>query len=108
MLQQNEIKRKSANDRLEFYYYLGQTLAHRGWSKKDSKLIQQLLEERTHRELKRLAKRTFELFSARGIGIVMNLTYMKPTHLAQMTEDDFYDRLLPEARRLRQMGLISE
>jgi hypothetical protein len=55
-----------------------------------------------------LAKRTFELFSARGIGIVMNLTYMKPTHLAQMTEDDFYDRLLPEARRLRQMGLISE
>ena len=32
----------------------------------------------------------------------------KLTHLAQMIEDDFYDRLLMEARRLRQMELISE
>jgi hypothetical protein len=46
-------------------------------------------------------KRVFELFDARGFSKIYTVKLLTPSKLNRMNKEDFYDRLLPEARRLR-------
>ena len=94
MIQQSDFKRRTMNDRLEIYYYLGQILAFRGWSKADMKMLQQNFGNRTVRDVKKTAKRTFELFQLRGISSILTLTFIKPTYLLKISEGNFYGRLI--------------
>jgi hypothetical protein len=93
-------KQKTIHERLEAYYYLGEVLSLRGWVKRDNQLLRQQLKGITIKETKRVAKRVYELFHARGVAWLYSVQYLKPTHLTQMDEEEFYGELMPEARRL--------
>ena len=109
MIRQSDFKRRTTNDRLEIYYYLGQILAFRGWSKADMRTLWQDFRNRTVWDVKKMAKRTFELFQLRGVSSILTLTFIKPTYLLRMSEGNFYGRLLPEVERLnRQNSLPSQ
>ncbi|CAG8693053.1 15787_t:CDS:1, partial [Funneliformis caledonium] len=58
-------------------------------------------------ELKRIMRQTYELFSARGISSLYTIQfqYMRPKHLAEMKENDFYKQLMTEVRKQRQQEL---
>ncbi|PKB94956.1 hypothetical protein RhiirA5_386339 [Rhizophagus irregularis] len=62
----------------------------------------QQLGERSAKETKKIAKRVYELFIARGIQALTVVEEIKPTYLSQMNETVFYEELLPEARRIAQ------
>ena len=74
----------------------------RGWLKRDYRLLQQSVGERPAKEIKKIARRVYELFTARGIQVITAIEEIKPTYLSQMHETVFYEELLPEARRIAQ------
>jgi len=108
IVKQSSFRRTNVHDRLKVYFYLGEILSLRGWVRKDNQLLQHHFGERSAKEVKKTAKRVFELFNARGIYWLTSVTYIKPTYLAQMEETDFYEILLPEARQLRHNEMLIE
>src|SRR6266498_5084506 len=108
IVKQSSFRRTNVHDRLKVYFYLGEILSLRGWVRKDNQLLQHHFGERSAKEVKKTAKRVFELFNARGIYWLTSVMYIKPTYLAQMEETDFYEILLPEARQLRHNEMLIE
>jgi hypothetical protein len=93
----NNFRRWSVQERLETFYLLGEILTLRGWTKRDYQAIEQHLGERAAKDVKKIARRAYELFTARGVRSICGI---RPTYLAQMNGSKFYDELLPEARRI--------
>ncbi|PKC53581.1 hypothetical protein RhiirA1_474862, partial [Rhizophagus irregularis] len=102
MIKTSPFRQKDIQRRLEVYYYLGEIMSIRGWIKRDYRHLQQQLGERSAKETKKIAKRVYELFIARGIQALTVVEEIKPTYLSQMNETVFYEELLPEARRIAQ------
>jgi hypothetical protein len=101
-LDKSSFRRKTATERLEIHYYLREVLTSRGWTRSDKRLIQKRLGNRNAKETLRTARRVYELFEARGIAQLYTVEYIRPTHLIQMKEDEFYGDLIPFARRLKE------
>ena len=88
--------------RLETYYYLGEALASRGWLRSDKRMLQDRIGERATKDTIRIARRVYELFITRGLAQLYTVTFIQPTHFLQLTEDQFYNQLIPFARNLRE------
>lgn len=99
-IQQTTFRQRNVHERLEIYYYLGELLFLRGWSKKDYGTLQEQVGQRFAKDVKKTARRVYELFASRGIQYLTEVAYICPTYLAKMSEGEFYDELLPEAQRL--------
>jgi len=96
-----EFKQRKSFKRLETLYYLGDVLRSRGYRTDDKTLIRQTYDARNTRNLQKSSKRVFELFSARGLANLYTTDFIGPTHLVDLSEEDFYDRLLPYAQQLK-------
>lgn len=101
-LNKTQFRQKSATERLEIYYYLGEVLASRGWIRTDKRKLQEQFEKRTTKEIIRTARRIYELFEARGIAYLYVITYIRPTYIIQLKEEEFYGELIPFARKLKE------
>ncbi len=75
-------------------------LGTRGSTKYDHKFLQRTLGVRKAKTAKTTARRVYELFKARGLPLLYAVTFIRPTHLTQLSEEEFHEQLLPEARRL--------
>ncbi|POG82686.1 hypothetical protein GLOIN_2v1762086 [Rhizophagus irregularis DAOM 181602=DAOM 197198] len=100
MIRQTTFRQKSVHERLEVYYYLGELLSLRGWTKKDYGILQEQVGQRFAKDVKKTSRRVYELFAIRGVQCLTKVAYICPTCLTKMSEGDFYDELLPEARRI--------
>ena len=94
-------KQRKSFKRLETLYYLGDVLRSRGYRTDDKTLIRQTYDARNARNLQKSLKRVFELFSAQGLANLYTTDFIGPTHLVDLSEEDFYDRLLPYAQQLK-------
>jgi hypothetical protein len=82
---------------LKTFFLLKEALTLRGWMKRDYQAIEQHLGERAARDIKKITRRAYELFTAHG---VQTIGEIRPTYLAQMNGSKFYNELLPEARQI--------
>ncbi|CAB4373963.1 unnamed protein product [Rhizophagus irregularis] len=69
-------------------------LTLRGWIKRDYQAIEQHLGEHAAKDVKKITRRAYELFTSQGVRSIYGI---RPTYLAQMNGSKFYDELLPEA-----------
>lgn len=99
-------RNKDIYERLEAYYYLGEVLASRGNTRVDQSFLRKSLPRRRDMEVRKLAKRTYALFAARGLEYLYAVTYIRPSHISAITEADFYEQLVPKAKELRQKELL--
>ncbi|PKK58493.1 hypothetical protein RhiirC2_796208 [Rhizophagus irregularis] len=97
MIRQTTFRQKSVHERLENYYYLGELLSLRGWTKRDYGILQEQVGQRFAKDAKKTARRVYELFAIRGVQYLTKVAYICPTRLTKMSEEEFYDELLPEA-----------
>ena len=107
-INKESFSQKSVIKWLEIYYYLGDVLTSRGWTAEDNKTMLKMFKERKTKYLRKIAKRVYALFSARGIAHLYTVTFIKTTHLVQMSEADFFGQLVPAAREMRVEELVSE
>lgn len=100
-VQQSTFRQRKSLHRLEVFYYLGEVLTLRGWQKVDTQRINTLFSTtKSASDFKKTAKRTYELFIARGLANLYAVKYIRPYHLLKLKEEEFYDKLIPEARNL--------
>jgi hypothetical protein len=104
-IEKDTFRDQSNIERLEAYYYLGEVLTSQGWTQEDNKLLLRTANARRTLYIRKNAKRTFELFSARGIAHLYTTSFIRPTYLVQITKADFYGRLLPAVREMRLLEL---
>jgi hypothetical protein len=97
-----DFRQESKVARLKCYYHLGEILASRGWNKTDSQYLKREFGQRTVRDVKKTARRVYELFYARGTAQIVAVTSIRPAQLLGMKDEDFYGKLIPGARRLAQ------
>jgi hypothetical protein len=83
-------------------------MSSRGWIQEDKQLLCTHFNKRKIKEIKRTAKRVYELFSARGIAHLYSVNFIRPSHLAKLGETEFYLQLVPEAKRLRELEEVSQ
>lgn len=107
-IDRDSFRHKSVTKRLEVYYYLGDVLASRGWIMEDNLKMSRVLGERKTKYIRRIAKRVYALFFARGIAHIYTVLFIRSTHLIQIPETDFYDHLIPAAREMRSKELTHE
>jgi hypothetical protein len=101
LAQQPLFQQRKSYYRLEVLYYLGEVLTLRGWQKEDSQRIREMFKtNKGASDFKKMARRVYELFQARGIASLYVVEFIRPYHLAQMEEKEFYNELLPIARQL--------
>ena len=93
---------------MEAFYYLGEVLDSRGWTKEDKKFLKETFTARRYKEIRKLIKRTYALFAARGLAHLYTTTFIRPTHLGRMSESDFCGSLIPRARKLKESEFLSE
>ena len=93
---------------LETYYYLGDVLTSRGWTIEDNKTLLGIFNERRTTYIRTIAKRVYELFSARGLAHLYDVSFIKPTYLVKISKSDFFGRLIPAARTMQMEELVLE
>jgi hypothetical protein len=108
MVQDPDFRYEENQFRLETYYYLGEVLQFRGFTCADKRMMKDLMGSRRSKEIRRIARRVCELFTARGLRNLYATEYIRPSHLAVMREDDFYGQLMKEARRLNLLEVLKE
>src|SRR3954452_724746 len=101
-------KQKTVHERMETLYYLGEVLNSRGWTKDDKRLLREAFSERRYKEIRKVVKRTYTLFAARGLSHLSTTAFIRPTHLGGMKESDFCRSLIPRARELRENESLGE
>lgn len=102
LTQQTAFRKRKTRHRLETFYYLGEVLNTRGWQRKDKQRIRTLFTtNKGANDLKNTARRVYELFRARGLPNLYAVTHIRPYHLQKLSEEEFYNELIPEAQRLR-------
>ncbi|PKK58650.1 hypothetical protein RhiirC2_795983 [Rhizophagus irregularis] len=63
------------------FYLLGEILTLRGWIKRDYQAIEQHLGEHAAKDVKKITRRAYELFTSQGVRSIYGI---RPTYLAQM------------------------
>jgi hypothetical protein len=102
LTQEAEFKKRKPLTRLETFYYLGEVLNARGWQKKDIRQINKLFcAKKSASNFRKTARRVYELFNSRGLANLYTVEFIRPHHLLQLSEEEFYEQLIPEARKLR-------
>ena len=105
-ISKDSFQNESVIRRLETYYYLGDVLTSRGWTTEDNKILLGIFNERKTTYVRTTARRVYELFSARGLAHLYDVSFIKPTHLVKISKSDFFGRLIPAARTMHIEELI--
>lgn len=101
LTQQPMFRKRKTPYRLEIFYYLGEVLSTRGFQQNDIKQLRDMFStSKGATDFKKTARRTYELFQARGLANLYTVTFIRPSHLIDLSEEEFYNYLLPEARNL--------
>ena len=58
--------------------------------------------ERAAKDIVRTARRAHELFITRGLALIYTVTFIQPTHLIQLSSNQFYNQLMPYAQKLKE------
>jgi hypothetical protein len=96
-----EFKQRTTPFRLEVLYYLGKTLIEQGWLQRDMDTIHVMFTTtKGANDFTRSARQVYELFDARELPLLYAVRFIWPYHLLQLSHEEFYDHLIPEARRL--------
>ena len=101
-IKRSSFRNQPVNSRLQYFYHLGEVLTLRGWTKADSRMLTRTFDARSARDIKKIARRVYELFHTRGTAWIVAVTCIYPTALLQISDADFYEKLLPGARQLAQ------
>ncbi|RIB11996.1 hypothetical protein C2G38_2042202 [Gigaspora rosea] len=95
-------QKKSNAQILEAYYQMGTILAEKEWNDATKKKLNFYFWIEKRKSVWKISKRVYQLFNARGEEYLYLVEHINITILEKMYDEDFTDRLLPEAQIRRQ------
>ncbi|CAG8802415.1 27808_t:CDS:2 [Gigaspora margarita] len=89
----------------QIYYQMGMVLTEKEWNDTTRKKLNSYFRTEKRKSIWKILKRVYQLFTARGEEYLYLVEHINITILEKMYNEDFSDRLLPEAWARRQEEL---